>query len=65
MKKKFTIEFKLILLATVVLLAIATASVLSRVFPRPRENVTFVYNSVTEAFVPQVNISDILLFGEV
>ncbi len=62
MKNKFSIEFKIIFAATVVMLALITAVVANQLSESNNNNVTFVYNSIEQKFVPEINISDI--FGE-
>ena len=63
MKQQFSCEFKIILVATVVLLAIFTAVVARQIFTDNAENVKFVYNSACADFVPEINNSDI--FSEI
>ena len=62
MKNKFSIEFKIIFAATVVMLALITAVVVNQMSARKDNNVTFVYNSIEQKYTPEINISDI--FGE-
>ena len=58
MKQRFSSEFKIILAATVVLLAIFTAVVARQIFRNKEENMKFVYNSATTDFVTELNIYD-------
>lgn len=63
MKQQFSSEFKIILVATVVLLALFTAVVARQIFKDQSEDVKFVYNSACTDFVPDINNYDI--FSEI
>lgn len=55
MKKSFSVEFKIIFAAALLLLVIATAAVLNQVFGKDAETVKFVYNSSSEMLDDDVN----------
>ena len=59
MKKIFSIEFTVIVAATVVMLSLFTAVIALQIFSKNNENMTFVYNSTTQMMSDDVNISDI------
>ena len=59
MKKGFSIEFKIIFAATVVMLAFFTAVIGVQIFKNDSKKLTFVYNSRKADIKPQVNICDI------
>ena len=60
MKKTFSIELKLIVAATVVMLSFVTAVLGLQIFSKNNENMTFVYNSARTESPYEVNISDII-----
>ena len=60
MKKTFSIELKLIMAVTVVMLSFVTAVIALQIFSKNNENMTFVYNSVSPELPYEVNISDII-----
>ena len=59
MKNKFSIELKIIFVATVVMLALITAVVANQMSFGRSDEVTFVYNSSKAETVTDINISDI------
>ena len=59
MKKTFSIELKIMIVAALTLLTIATVVVLNQVFTRNTESIKFVYNSSSEMMSDDVNISEI------
>lgn len=59
MKNGFSIEFKIILAVTAMMLAIVTVVVVQQIFKTNHKDVTFVYNSAQAETIPEVNISDI------
>ncbi len=59
MKKKFSAELKIMIAATVIMLALFTAVVAVQIFKNNSQNVTFVYNSARTEVTDEVNISDI------
>ena len=59
MKNKFSIELKIIFVATVVLLALVTAVVANQMSYGRSDDVTFVYNSIEQKTAAEINISDI------
>lgn len=60
MKKKYSSQFKLIILLSAILLALATAMFVRQVLNRHKENLNFVFNPECTDFANEVNISDIL-----
>lgn len=63
MKNGFSIEFKIILAATVLLLAFLTAVIGVQIFKDNKETVRFVYNSEQVNTCAQVNTN--LIFEEI
>ena len=63
MKNGFSIELKIIVAATVVMLMLFTAVVATQIFNKKQEDVTFVYNSTKAEIGTDINISDI--FSEI
>ena len=61
MKNKFSIELKIIFVATVVLLALVTAVVANQMSYGRSDDVTFVYNSIEQKTAAEINISDIFV----
>lgn len=59
MKNKFSIELKIIFVATVVMLALITAVVANQMSFGRSDEVTFVYNSIEQKTTSEINISDI------
>lgn len=59
MKKTFSIEFKIMIAVTTLLLALATAVVVKQVFSEDREEVKFVYNSTSPEEQLMINNYDI------
>lgn len=60
MKQKFSVEFKIIIAAAVVLLAFVTVGVVHQIFGKNESDVKFVYNSTAPLSAYSVNISEII-----
>ncbi len=59
MKQRFSSEFKIILVATLIMLTLFTAVMGVQIFKNDEKNMTFVYNSARLETAHQINICDI------